>query len=120
LKAPVFEGQRFWLVVYPRQIQSLRHVWTHPAFKDEDGSLESSPSVIAAKEWLNNFAGKAEISYERLMRGARDYVESGEYLIDGGKWEGFDVPDEFWSHYEAVTGERVAEDDRGSFFSCSC
>lgn len=36
LKNPVEIGQRFWLVVYPRQINSLRYVWTHPAFPDTE------------------------------------------------------------------------------------
>lgn len=35
LKGAVHEGQHFWLVIYPRMIKSLRHVWTHPAFTDE-------------------------------------------------------------------------------------
>lgn len=32
LTGPVYPQQPFWLLVYPRTITSLRHVWEHPAF----------------------------------------------------------------------------------------
>lgn len=35
LTSAVAPGDRFWLVIYPRQIHSLRHVWTHPAFPEK-------------------------------------------------------------------------------------
>ena len=35
LMEPVAKGQTFWLVIYPRTITSLRHVWEHSAFTSE-------------------------------------------------------------------------------------
>lgn len=53
LKDVIEEGQRFWLVVYPRQIKSLRHVWTHDAFdgqkKDEIAELKETVASLKQK-----------------------------------------------------------------------
>ncbi len=114
-------GERFWLVVYPRQITSLRHVWTHPAFGDAvEPAAKPDDEVTASRKWIEDFAARIPLAYDVLMEGARAYICSGDYLCFGGLLEGEYVPDEFWPHYERVTGEKVAEDNRGSFFTCSC
>jgi hypothetical protein len=35
LEKNVREGERFWMIIKPRLITSLRHVWEHPAFDNE-------------------------------------------------------------------------------------
>lgn len=127
LETMVKPGQMFWLVVYPRQITSLRHVWEHPAFPAEGAALvQSDDPVAVSRRWIEKFAASIPLGYETVMEGARDYVADrerggyGEYLCFGGLLEGESVPDEFWPHYERVTGKPVPDDHRGSFFTCSC
>lgn len=114
LRSAVLPGEKFWLVVYPRQITSLRHVWSHPAFPSEPLAGKNSSEV-----WLREYAAKIPCKYEDLMYHAEDHVESGEYWVEGGRFEGEYVPEQFWDHYENVTGKKVT-DNRDNFFSCSC
>jgi len=79
-----------------------------------------SEEVREAREWLTRFAESYGFTYGELMLRAKLYVESDEYWVVGGLFEGERVPDEFWDHYVAASGEDVPEDSRGSFFSCSC
>jgi len=119
LAAPVNPGQRFWLVVYPRQITSLRHVWTHPDFVDAE-DRHANAAMSRSERWIRDFAAQFPVHYDELLLRAADYVNKRSCWNMGELFDGFSVPFEFWDHYEVVTGCKVRDDDRGSFFSCSC
>lgn len=121
LKQVVQPNQSFWMFLYPQTITSLRHLWTHPAFK-----AEHKPSAGSSSEselWLRNFAQEAGVSYAVLMGGAEAFLDSGgdSYITTN-----YDTPTvvwnkrhEMWHHYEIVTGTKV-EDHEATFFSCAC
>lgn len=35
IQGAITEGDTFWLVLYPRTITGLRHVWSHPDFPEQ-------------------------------------------------------------------------------------
>ena len=129
LKSPVLPGERFWLIVYPRQINSLRHVWTHPAFVDEFG-VPSESSKARSKEWLKNFCETNDCpDYESVMEAVSSTADSGggddngwwkdgEYIGFRGRDAHASIPPEFWDHAEVVVGRRIT--DRAEYFTCSC
>jgi hypothetical protein len=124
LKAPVKAGDRFWLVVYPRQITSLRHVWAHPDFARTPDLPDAKPATDAevSKAWIANFAASINQTVNRLMGAAEEWLQDEEYTYDNSEsykdqWDKFP---EFWTHYAIVTGKEVPADKRHSFFTCSC
>ena len=71
----------------------------------------------------HGYRGHQPMNYDVLMQAAHDYLEHGDCLIqEGGQSWQDEFPafsDEFWEHYEIITG-RTNADERDSFFRCSC
>jgi hypothetical protein len=121
LKECVSKGERFWMFLLPGSIQGLRHEWTHPAFGTAVAAkMETELLHGESRRALEAEADSAGIGYDELMEAASNYLDNGEYLSDGGRWEGHSVGRDFWDHFEKMTGRRVPNDERGDFFSCSC
>lgn len=122
LPRAVEPGQRFWLVIYPRKITSLRHVWSHPSFPDEAPvePSEQGDRVELARARIRDMAADLDCSVERLMEGAATFLQHEEYLHFDFDLD-YDWPaEEFWRCYEIVMGKPVDESKKGFFFSCSC
>lgn len=137
------KGDRFWLCIYPRQIKSLRHVWSHPDFDDvvdlptEEDTDHASVEHIAeiakktaqnwSKQWIENYCyslGESyygtRLEYDVLMSAADDAVEFGsDYVSVGDLLEGRSLDLEFWKHYQIVRDVKLEETPE-LWFSCSC
>ena len=134
LPKPVKKGERFWVFLYPGTIQSLRHNWSHPSFDVRQQlirAIEETPAKKRMKafaaslpEYTYSYGSEDErhdpISFEMLIDRATAYVNGGEYWSEGGRFEGLGLYDEFWDDFEELTGLKVPEGDRYSFFGCSC
>lgn len=144
------EGERFWLVVYPRQITSLRHVWEHPDFPSsgETGTKEDDYVMTPehehkvklllgdpkaeAYEWIKSYAERlsddpsseyyeGSITAEELIETAKNNLDGGwDYISKGGLLEGEYVSDEFWDKLSIYLEKDIPSGDRDNFFSCSC
>jgi len=122
----VTKGERFWLVVYPRKITSLRHVWSHPEFAEADIAA-AIPNKSASEVWMRAWAvehmgddyygdsGDTKLSEHSAYALA---IEAGHSTHIGPYESARDyIDNEWWTHWEAITG---AIGKRGEYFSCSC
>jgi len=121
LKGAVFEGERFYLLLYPNTVTSLRHEWQHPAFS------EGASTAQLAEEWFRRFAADVDLTYTDVLNAAHEYVRTGEVFTQHDSqaaikamWDAA-TRVSFWDNYEALTGTKVSAEDReGMVFSCSC
>ncbi len=123
----VNEGERFWFVMYPRMVHSLRHVWTHPAFPDEPGTPAGKPyDKEVSVAWLKQYAKRVnsyladdgDKAYDELM---------GDLMRKQLTYHGMDMhslcdlldADELQHHASIVLGRPVIWADF-DYFSCTC
>lgn len=130
LRTHVMEGQRFWLVVYPRQITSLRHVWEHPGFPASPATTTplafDSRREVSVK-FVEDVAGEFGIRYSDFMLTVNHYVDehlaggTNKEICFGGDIDAWEVPEGFWDHYEVVSGRKVDRGWAGAVsFRCAC
>lgn len=122
IKGFVEKGKRFWLYLYPRTITGLRHQWTHPAFPEavEGESYGTPGEKLKSQRWITEWADQYGVTFTDMVEAAKQHLKTGDYFCRGGTFEGERVPDEFWDHFQIVTGMFVNSIDRDSFFTCSC
>lgn len=130
LKNPVEMNQKFFMFLYPNTITSLAHQWSHPDLPTKEQAdfanlMQHGTTTPAAKLWLEEYAREHEISYNKLMNGARDFLASSHHRPSGehvhlGTDISYEKTDEFWKNYEVVTGRKMKEDEKQTIFTCSC
>lgn len=132
-------GEWFWLVVYPRQITSLRHVWEHEAFppsgETETKDIDANQLDKTASElWLRKFVADNDLpDFDTVVAAATgadlppvveeyydpvSYQNEGDYIIFYGIDAHCTVDEVFWHHMEIYTGLKLGSEV--NYFACSC
>lgn len=118
LEEPVKPTERFYIWLLPETVTSIAHVWRHPAFDIKKEAVVPLERAISY-DWIEDYAQREHgLSYDEVMAAASKWLSEQRYLVNGGRFQSQSVCDEFWDHWEIVTGR--SSGDRGNFFSCSC
>lgn len=143
-------GEWFWLLVKPREITTLNHVWEHPAFapspmaepRIDVAAVEDALEAIvpipsyedkaASEAWLREYLnpyysdndrwGMSDMdSFEDLIARAQG-LDEGEGLHIRGRDASGSIDPEFWRHLAVYTGDTsvVTSQPRESYFTCGC
>ena len=118
LTHPVGPKHRFYVMLYPNTITSLRHEWTHPLIDKAPDPAVSAKKRVESERWLRQFAEMYNTDYDKMVYEA----ETGGEVYFGDD----DGPErarstEFWAHIENVTNKLfTAEHKENTSFRCGC
>lgn len=137
LKEVVKEGEWFYMLLYPKTITSLKHLWEHPAFKENPeykyvgtttGRISSSSKDDKQKSeaWLKQYVidhcpywNESSDGYKQFL----DYVKTDKtifyYGTDCHNYEEVENADELFKHLSVVLDMNINK-EYFKYFSCSC
>jgi len=96
----------------------IGHIQHFKRKKKKEESSNLNNQIDNSKYWIEQYCIEIGCRVEELMDAAKDYIQYGEYWVQGSRWDGVSLDTTFWTHYEIVTGAKV--EDKENFFSCSC
>jgi len=117
LEAPVQPGERCWMFLFPGTITQLRHDWTHPFIVEAH-----SKRYAAATQFMKMAAHELGMSVQQLLEVVGEFIETGEqYCLNvdtPNMW--YEAGEEFWQHFQTLTGKKVPAGYEASPFRCAC
>lgn len=128
LPLSVMDGESFWLFLYPKSTQNLRHDWDHPAFPSAPSSQPvASKDVEESKAWLKVYVSRHcpydEEAPDRGLQKFLDHVEVWRWIYYHGSdchsLEDVEDAETLFRHLSIVMGRKI---DASYFeaFTCSC
>jgi hypothetical protein len=106
IRSKILKGERFFIMLYPRQITSLRHVWSHPAFPEEPevtAQEVTAQEVTAPKVYSEEEQRKIRAVEEKLSRTSENWLRN---------WCAHNDCPDYETVMEVVTSDKDSSDDR--------